>query len=201
MRHALLALVVCCLAVAPAHASENRILVSEVHHFVTLLNDALNSNDRRVSRGHLENITSDNVNISMQTSRYGSQYQLQNVWYNHPQYGAHYRYPVNPYYMQSGVVPMKKWDFISRNDYKKRMIPGYRAQAELTNHAINPYGSTAVLDVDLKEYGSIYSPYYAGLVQHVKHSHSKCKIYLSKVSDKDLMMTRMDCNTNTSLPF
>ena len=195
----LFALVV--MGMPQAQATENRILLTDIHSFVGQANNAINNPNMHVSRNFLDRTTADNALIQNRLSVYGGARALNRVWYNHPAYGSYYRYPLNPYYTRTGSESLRKWDFINKVEDKKRMIPGYRALLTVEDTVINPYGTSAVVDVDLKEYGASYSPYYAGLVDQVKHSHGKCKMYLSKIGSRDLVMTRLDCNTNTSMPF
>jgi hypothetical protein len=84
---------------------------------------------------------------------------------------------------------------------KKQRIPGYRTELKITDTTISPYGSTAVVDLDLREYSLAYSPYTPNLSQRVMHSSGKCKMYLSKVSEIQLLVTRLDCNTQSTLPY
>jgi len=189
------------VAMPQAQATENRILLNEIHNFIGQTNNALNNPNRHVSRNYLDRVTADNAMIQNRMSVFNGSHHLLRARYGNPAYSAYYRYPLNPYYTHTASKTLRKWDFINTVEHKKQTIPGYRALIAVENTVINPYGSSAVVDVDMKEFGATYSPYYAGLIDQVKHSHGKCKMYLNKVNDKDLMLTRMDCNTNTSMPF
>lgn len=209
MRFLLTALALLMMAAPAAQASENRITVSDLYNFVSNTNSAINNPNLHVSRDFLNRITADNAVFDTTVAQYNYGYNYNyadpwhRVWYANPAYGYYYRYPYARYYGYgpTSMRSMTKWDHINTLENKKRMIPGYKAQMEITNTLISPYAGTAVVDVDLKEYSLAYSPYTPALTQHVLNANSKCKLYLSKRSIGDIMLSRMDCNTNTSLPF
>lgn len=193
-------------AVQPAQAMENRISVTDIHNFINNTNSALNNPNLHVARNFLNRTTAENAvfenTVSVYDNYAANPYDpYHRVWYNNPAYGYYYRYPLNQYYAPTSMHSLKKWDMINQIENKKRMIPGYQAKLDITDTVISPYGGTAVVDIDLKEYSTAYNPYMPGLTQSVLNANSKCKMYLSKKGDNDMLLTRMDCNTNTNLPF
>lgn len=185
-----------------AHATENRIMVTDIHNFVNNANSALNNPNLHVTRNFLNRTTAENAVFENRIAVYtpGAD-PWHRVWYNNPAYGHYYRYPQNPYYNPTSMRNLTKWDHINTVENKKRMIPGYQARMEVTNTVISPYGGTAIVDVDMKEYSLAYTPYHPNLTQQVLNANSKCKLYLSKMGNHDIVLSRMDCNTNTNLPF
>ncbi|MCB9991925.1 MAG: hypothetical protein H6867_11265 [Rhodospirillales bacterium] len=202
MRFALMCLGLLVMAAAPASATEHRITVTEIHNFVQKTAHAMNDPNRHTARSTLNTALAENASFSNKVSVYNPAGLWHQAWYGHPAaYGAYYRYPTNPYYNPTSLSSLRKWDQINLLENKKRAIPGYEATMDITGTTINPYGTSAVVDLDMKEYSLAYTPYHPTLAGRVLHANSKCKMYLSKVNARDLMMTRMDCNTNTNLPF
>lgn len=182
---------------APAHA-EKRISIHELHNFVDNTEEALNAQHLGATRSYFQRTTAENATFSHQVSQF-QPYGMQPVWYNHPQYGQYYRYPMAGQYAKVSSRDIGKWEEISMIERKKRSIPGYKAQLDITDTVINPYGTAAVIDIDLKEYSLAYNPYHPTLTSNVLHSNSRCKLYVSKIDDNNLFLNRMDCNTNTNL--
>jgi hypothetical protein len=95
---------------------------------------------------------------------------------------------------------MNKDDMIGLFQAKKHDIAGYWTDIAMTDGAIRPYGRSAVIDVDMKEYSLGYAAGSPNLATRILHANSKCKMYLGKSNDQ-VFISRMDCNTNTSMPF
>ncbi len=184
-----------------AQAMENRIHVGDLYNFVSDKNSAVNNPLISVSRNFLNRTTAENAIFENRVALHGAAHQWHRVYHAHPSHWAYYRYPWSPYYNPVSMRSMSKWDQINMLENKKRNIPGYQARIDITNTVINPYGTTAIVDVDLKEYSLAYTPYSPALTTRVLHANSKCKMYLSRMGTNELVMTRMDCNTNTNLPM
>lgn len=185
-------------AVAPATAAE-RISVSDIHNFVENTNHAINNPNRHAARNYLASTTADNAIFVNHIAVLPQPGTWQAAWAG--TYSGYSRYPLNPYYTQTSTGNFSKWQTIDQLESKKRTIPGYQAQLDVTETKINAYGTAATVDVDLKEYSLAYTPYNPTLTTKVMHANSKCKLYLSKAGNSDIVLSRMDCNTNTNLPF
>lgn len=202
MRSILMLFAFLVVAIAPAQATENRMTVTEIHNFIGQANSAINNPNWDVSRSFLNRTTAENAVFENRVSVYNNYaHPYHRVWHNNPYYGSYYRYPMNPYYAPTSMRAAKKHDHINMLASKKRMIPGYHAHMDITDTTINPYGSSAVIDIDMKEYSLSYTPLHPTLATRVLHANSKCKMYLTKMGQNELILTRMDCNTNTNLPF
>ena len=201
MRFTLMLFALLVMAIGPAQAAENRITVTEIHNFIQNASHAINNPNRHVARNFLNRSTADNAVFVNRTAVNNTGTYWHQAWYGNPAYGAYYRYPLNPYYSPTSVDQLGKWDNINLLENKKRMIPGYQAALDVTGTNIHPYGGHAVVDLDMKEYSLSYSPYQPNQAGRTMHANSKCKMYLSKLDDNNIVMTRMDCNTNTNLPF
>jgi len=203
MRFLLTVFALMVMVVPSAQATENRITVTDIHNFVNNANSAVNNPNMHVARNFLNRTTAENAIFENRIAVMNGVNPYHRVWYNNPAYayGYYYRYPMNPYYAPTSARSLTKWDHINMVENKKRMIPGYQARMDITNTVVSPYGDSAVVDVDLKEYSLAYSPYTPTLTQQMLNANSKCKLYISKMGHHDMVLSRMDCNTNTNLPF
>ncbi len=196
----LFALFAMAVIAAPAAQAGERITVNEVHHFVAETNTALNHPDTRAGSSFLQRKVASNARFenNVMTNVTGHPYAM-DVWYS--VYG-YYRYPYSyyPYHTKTSFRSMDKWDMIGHFENKKRLIVGYRPELSITGIKMRPNATSAVVDVDMKEYSLRYSPYMPELTNGILHATSKCKMYLGKHEDK-VYLTRMDCNTNSNLPF
>jgi len=191
------------LTIAPlqAQAMENRLTVADVHNFVMKANAALNNPNMGVGRSFLNQAVASNALFENRTTHFNAPGAVHPVWYGSPYAGAYYRYP---YYTALTPVSNRahdKWDKIAAFENKKRLIHGYWQDMTVTGLNIRPYGEGAAVDIDLKEYSLGYAPHNPNLMTRVLHANSKCKMYLNKSRHGEVLLTRMDCNTNSSLPF
>lgn len=190
------------MAIPPAKAEENRAMtVPEIYNFVSSTNSAVNSPNLNTASGFLNRTTAENARFENRVAVYNGGSPWVSAWYGQPTYSAYYRYPLSPYYSQASMRTLGKWDHINTLMHRKRMVPGYRAHMEITGTTVNPYGQSAIVDVDWKEYSLAYSPYQPSLATQAMNTNARCKMYLSKMGEHEIMLTRMDCNTNTNLPF
>lgn len=184
-----------------ANASENRISVHEVHALVDNINKNMNNRNLSVGRDFLNRLISENASFDNNMNIYSPQWQAQPVWYGQYANPYYYRYPyATAYKSHVSTKTLSKWEEIGQFENKKRLIPGYQSQMAVTDINMNSYARSAVIDVDMKEYSTGYNPYDSRLTGKILHANSKCKLYVTK-SGQDLTLTRMDCNTNTSLPL
>ncbi len=199
-----LALALLCLTAAgTAHAAGNRITVNEVHAFVAQANDALNNPNIMAGRNFLQHNVAENAMFENSVESYAPGHPMYaDVWYRQTYQGYAYRYPYPyyPYHKTTSFQQMRKWDKISAFENKKRLIVGYAPEFTITGVKMRPDASAAVVDVDLKEYSTRYAPNSLNLTSSVMHANSKCKMYLAKAR-MQVFMTRLDCNTVTSMPF
>jgi hypothetical protein len=83
---------------------------------------------------------------------------------------------------------------------KKEMVPGYHTNLHVTNVSISPYGNTATVDIEMREFGLAYNPYNPALMQRSIQANSRCRMHLTEMNNNPIL-TRMDCNTNSNLPM
>lgn len=193
------------LPLSTAQASE-RISVHEINKFVAKFDAAINSPDILVGRSFL------NLNLKESASLENS---VQFPW--HPGYGAgygrvalddnrayadYYRYPYAypPHYRPSSLQVEGKTGIISNFQSKKQIIPGFKQQTTVTSTTMPADATSAIVDVDLKEFGLRYAGYHPGLTNHVLNTDSKCKMFLDKNSG-DIRLKRMVCNSISYLPY
>ncbi len=193
----------CLLMIQPAQATESRIMVHEIHSYIAQANSAFNNPNIAVGRDFLTRNVAEGAlfetNVKMFQSSHPS---VHDIWWNQTYGPYHYRYPYAhyPYHTTSSYQEMGKWDMISNFENKKRLIVGYRPEYVITGIKMRPNASQAVIDIDLKEYSTRYAPYSSYMTANVLHANSKCKAYLAKHNGR-VIMTRMDCNTHTNMPF
>ncbi len=202
MRIFLTALALMAIAIPQANAAENRISVHEIHALIEDLNKDLNHPNASIGRNTLNRLITENASFDNHMNIYTPNWTAQQVWYGQAANPYYYRYPyaAAPYKANVSTRSLTKWEEIGQFENKKRLIPGYESNLSLTNINMNPYARAAVIDVDMKESSIGYSPYDPRVTGKVIHANSKCKLYITK-SGHDLNLTRMDCNTNTSLPM
>ncbi len=187
------------LVMPQAQATENRMTVTDIHNFVSAKQDAMNSASLTATRNFLNRSTAENAVIERRVAQLEFHPGWNAVTHTRPYYGYAYRYPVTPHYRLASHDRLGKWDNINMVEHKKRTIPGYENEIKITGTTINPYGRTAVVDLDMHEFSLAYNPYRTNLTERVLHANSKCKMYLTKLATDQIVMTRMDCNTNSNL--
>ena len=202
MRKILTALAFMAIAIPQAQAADNRISVNEIHALIQDFNTDLNTPNTAVGRNFLNQLIADNAAFDNHLNIYSPNYAAHQVWYGHAANPYYYRYPyaTAPYRSQVSTKSLTKWEHIGQYENKRRLIPGYQSKLSITNINMRPYARTAVIDVDMKEFSLGYNPYSYNATGTVLHANSKCKLYIEKQSH-DLNLTRMNCNTNTSLPL
>jgi hypothetical protein len=188
--------------IQPSLASE-RIKVHEIHSFFAQANSFLNSPSLTAGRNFLiRNIAEGAMfenNIKLYQPGHPAAY---DVWWNKVYSPYYYRYPYayDAYFTTTSYKEMGKWEMISNFEDKKRLIVGYQPEYVISGIKMRPDASMAVVDLELKEYSKRYEPYSPHLTEKVLHAKSKCKAYLGKHNDS-VVMSRMDCNTSTNMPF
>jgi hypothetical protein len=203
MRVLLATLALCLIVLQPALAKDSRIMVHEVHSYVSQVNSALNNPNIAVGRNFLVRNVAEGALFETSVKMFHPGHpSVQDVWWKQTYGPYYYRYPYAyyPYYTTSGYEEMGKWEMISNFENKKRLIVGYQPEYVITGIKMRPDATQAVVDLDLKEYSTRYAPYSPYLTSGVLHANSKCKAYLVK-HEGQIVMTRMDCNTHTQMPF
>jgi hypothetical protein len=202
MKYAALSLFAAAMLAAPqAHAAgADRITPADIQHFLMRANAAMNNPNADVGASFLETALSENAVFEDRLAIFGPSPMAYNVYYSAPYYAGYYRYPVYSGINRVSMRTMNKPEQIGLFQAKKHDIAGYWSDISMTDMALRPYGRSAVIDVDLKEYSLGYAPMNPNLAGRVMHADSKCKMYLGK-SDGQVFLNRMDCNTNTSMPF
>jgi hypothetical protein len=178
----------------------DQITTSDIHNFLMRINASMNNPNPFVGSGFLNASISNNAVFEDRLAIYAPAPMAYNVYYSQPYYAGYYRYPVYSGISQVSMRTMNKADQIALFEAKKHDIAGYWSDISLTDAAIRPYGRSAVIDVDVKEYSLGYAPLNPNLASRVMHANSKCKMYLGK-SNEQVFISRMDCNVNTSMPF
>lgn len=180
-----------------AQASE-RLSLHEVNNFVTKMTNAVNSPDPRVVRGFLNrNIASGATysNTLNETWVEGDGYQQAWTGYN---ISPSYRYPhgYNTYLKPTSYEAVGKAGLIGQIEHKKTIIPRYHQTMSVLGSKMPTNASSAIVDVNLREYGLSYAaaPYGAYHGKKIEHANARCQLHLGK-KDGQVMLTRMDCNT------
>ncbi len=203
MRVLLATIALCMLVLQPALAGEGRIMVHEIHSFIAQANSALNNPNIAVGRNFLTRNVAEGALFETNVKLFQPGHPAaQEIWWNQTYGQYYYRYPYAyyPYYTTSSYQEAGKWEMIRNFENKKRLIVGYQPEYIITGVKMRPDATQAVVDLDLKEYGTRYVPYSTYLTSGVLHATSKCKAYLVRHQNQ-LVMTRMDCNTHTNMPF
>lgn len=189
-----------------ARAADDRMItVADVYGFAGRLEVAVNKGSPSETRADLIQLFSQNAQFFENVSR--PQYQV--AWanapyaYGYPVYGGYYARPYATYgYVPANYYNLSKGNQIDRILSKKQSIPGYQIKIDVTHIDINPYGSTAVASIDMKEFGSVLNPYYYPMYEQTAvQGNSRCRLYLVKGLDAPAVLTRLDCNTNSNLPL
>lgn len=182
-------------------ADERAITVADVHNFTARIEAVINNGTPGETRDDLSLLIARNAQFSENIFRPHYQAGWSNVAYGYG-YPAYYGRPYATYgYAPANFYSLSKGGQIDRIVSKKHTIAGYQVQLDVTNIEINPYGSTAMVSLDVKEYGRVYSPYYAHFEQVAVQGNSRCRMYLMKGLDAPPVLTRLDCNTNSNLPL
>ena len=204
----LAALAAAIVPISDAHASE-RISVHEINKFVRSFDEAINNPDVLVGRSFLSRNLVETA--SLQNS-------IQLPW--HQGYNAvrdtdrayvdYYRYPYaySLNYRPSSMHVENKSGIISNFQSKKQIIPGFKQETKVTSTTMPADAQSAIVDVDLKEFGvryvghnpGFYPGYHPIVAQNVLNTDSKCKMYLGKQNSK-IKLKHMICNSVSHLPY
>ncbi|MFK7840230.1 MAG: hypothetical protein AB8B83_07855 [Bdellovibrionales bacterium] len=196
------AALVVCGATNPAQAAE-RISLSEVNNFVSKLTNAVNSPDPGVVRSFLNrNVSSsgtysNTLNASWIDGRYG--YRVYNGYAVSPYY--RYPYAYNTYLKPTSYNAVGKAGLISQIEHKKTMVPRYHQTMDIIGTRMPADATSALVDVDLREFGLSYamSPYGVHHGAKIQHANSRCQLNLAK-SNGQVMLKSMSCNTVSVAP-
>lgn len=197
------------LSGSAAQAGE-KMSVYEINNFVTRLTNAVNNPDPAVGRTFLARYLNEDAQMSNTIVHAGWAGNLDHryrVWHEYNN-NAYYRYPqaYNPYYKPTSVRSMDKTEMIAQFESKKHMIPRYNQQINILATRMPADAKTAIIDVDLREFGVGYTagynaygyaPHYTG---QVLHTASNCQLYLEK-KDHEVQLNRMSCNTTMNPAF
>lgn len=193
------------LSSSAADAGE-RMSVYEVNNFLTRMTNAVNNPDPAVGRTFLARYLNEDAqatNTIVHAGWAGNMDYQYRVWHQHNS-AAYYRYPqaYNPYYKPTSVRSMDKTEMIAQFESKKHMIPRYNQQINVLATRMPADAKTAVIDVDMREFGMGYAynpatPYYGG---QVLHTAANCQLYLEK-ENHEVVLNRMSCNTTMNPVF
>lgn len=196
------AALVVCGATNSAQAGE-RLSMYEVNSFVTKMTNAVNSPDPRVVRSFLHRNIASSATYSntMNTAWVDGRY-VHPAWsgYN---VSSYYRYPhgYNTYYKPTSYNAVGKAGLISQIEHKKTMIPRYHQTMSILSTRMPADASSAIVDVDMREFGLNYAiaPYGVYHGQKVQHASARCQLHLGK-KDGQVMLKKLDCNTTSAMP-
>lgn len=196
------AALVVCGATNSAQASE-RLSVSEVNTFVTKLTNAVNSPDPTVARSFLNRTVASNATYSntMNATWVDGRY-VHPAWsgYNISPY---YRYPhgYTTYLKPTSYSAVGKAGLIGQIEHKKALVPRYHQTMGILSTRMPADASSAIVDVNLREFGLSYSlsPYGVYHGQKLEHANARCQLHLGK-KDGQVMLKKMDCNTLSARP-
>lgn len=185
-----------------AQASE-RLSLHEVNNFVARMTNAVNSPDSGVTASFLErNVASsatfsDTTNATWVDGRYVYAWSGYNV-------SPYYRYPYGytTYMNPTSYNAVGKSGMINKVLHKKNMVPRYHTSMSILSTRMPADASSAVIDVNLREFGLNYAiaPYGLYHGQKLEHANARCTLHLSK-SNGSILLNKMDCNTVTAAPL
>lgn len=198
-----------------AEARSDRLTVYEIHQFVTNLTNAVNNPNPDVTRTFLKrnvdrNASFNNTINNGWAAAYGPDY-IDANWAGYYGY-SYYRYPFgyNAYVHPTSFSAMDKTDLIESVDSKKGTIPRYHQSVNILGTRMPADASSAVLDVELREFGLGYGygygysygyhPYNVNYAGKFEHATSRCKMNLKKTRGH-ISLTGMTCNTVMQRPF
>jgi len=190
-----------------AHAKTERLTVYEVNTFMTKFTNAMNNPDPRTGQSFLNrSLDKDASFYNKVVHGYDNWRYHQPVWDN--QYGSSwYRYPYanNRYHNVIGHKTLDKDAIVADFLTKKNVIPRYTLETATTGIRMPAEATSAIVDVNFKEFGLHYSwgPYgrYDSRYQNrIKHSEADCKLHLEK--ERGLInVTYMNCDTVVRGPY
>jgi hypothetical protein len=199
------ALALAALAPMGAQASDRDLTTADVYNFVSHAQRLINAPISNENPRALDMLISDNAQFSYNVVTPQYMPGWTGVGWAYPAYNTYYRYPYSPYaYVPSSYRALSKDQELGMIWDRKHVMPGYRNDISITAIDLNGTNTAAVVDVDMKEYGITYNPYNPygpGVAQDTLQSYSKCKMYIHQTSYSHPVLTRMDCNTKTTLPM
>ena len=189
-------------AMDTAQAAE-RMSIHEVNSFVTRMTNAVNSVDTNITAAFLERSLADSASFSDTVNTAVVDGRFINAWGAYG-YSPYYRYPHGyvSYVQPTSFNAIGKDAKINKIINKKNTIPRYHTSMNIIGTRMAANGTSAVLDVSLREYGMSYAlaPYGAYHGQKLQHANARCSLHLSK-HHGSVMLTKMDCNTVKAAPW
>lgn len=197
------AALIVCGTTNSAQASE-RLSLYEVNNFVAKLANAVNSPDPMYVRAFLDrNISMDATYMNTMNATWVDTAAPQQVWsgYNVSPY---YRYPqgYNAYMKPTSYSAVGKNGIINQIEHKKNMVPRYHQTMSILSTSMPSGSSSAVVDVNMREFGMVYKPAPYGVyhASKVEHSNARCQLQINKEKNM-LKLKRMTCNTVMNSPM
>lgn len=198
-----------------AAQARDSITPHEAKAFVAKLESAINNVDSRIGLAFLSTNVSSNAIFenTFGENRLDGQYHAYRAWSNHPSVSSYYRYPYtyDTRFQPTSVSTVSKARMVNQLQHKKNIIPGYHQYISIIDADIPVGGSSAVLDIRVRELGAayaptntpLYAPKYSSAYMHrygaqyaydVEHAESRCLLNLNK-DYGDILITKMRCNT------
>lgn len=189
-----------------ADANE-RLSMYDVNSFINQMTNAVNNPNPDVGRTFLSNKVVSSATFSNTLNRpyaaYADGRYAHPAWYGHHT-SSYYRYPYawNGYATVASREAVGKGGLIKQFENKKTLIPRYHQSASVLATRMPADATSAVVDVQIREFGLSYAlaPYGAQYGQKIEHSAANCRMHLKKESG-DVLLTSMTCNTATYMPI
>ena len=189
-------------ATQPAQAAE-KLSLKEVNTFVTKLTNAVNSPDPMVARSFLHRHVSGGATYSNTLS--AEVVDPRYAYHVNTPYGLspYYRYPymVNTMLKPTSYNAVGKAGLINQIEHKKAMIPKYHQTMDVLGTRMPADASSALVDVNLREFGLSYalSPYGVQHGHKIQHANARCQLNIGKHSGQ-MVLKSMSCNTVMTAP-
>ena len=199
------AIILCGLS-GTAQAGNDRLSILEINTFVANLTNAVNNPDPQIGRTFLQRNVHAGASFhsTLNSAWADARYYARPVWGDYHYMSPYYRYPYaqGMYVHPTSYAMESKTDMINQLEHKKMLIPNYHQSMDIVSTKMPADGSSATLDVRLKEFGMSYlmGPYGPEYGQQVEHADSRCTLQLTK-EYKSVQITDMRCNTMLRMPY
>jgi len=204
------------LSISSAQAAD-RLTQNDVSRFFKHMDIAISSHDVRDVRDFLSYNTSSVVSFDSTIGDVAPHYVGYNGYaydrgyygYNRNAWNVSGNWDANPYYYRyphynagfraTGVRRLDKSGMINLFENKKASIPGYSLKTSVLKVQMPAGAQSAVVDLDVKEFGLAYAGYAPGFSRAAPLSNSTCKAHL-QVLHGQTVLSRLNCNMISAIP-